>query len=135
MTTSDASDGGASKQSAGQKANAGNARSCLPIALAQTLYAPMPDNPSLPPELLRRIGAALYGEQWHGRLARELDVLPRTMRRWLSGEMPIPLGVADQLRVMVRDRVRDLRAIAWQLEEGETDRIIQARYAAIHERE
>lgn len=70
---------------------------------------------TLPPTLLRRIGAALWGEPFQGRLADELEVSPRTVRRWLAGDMPIPTGVEVQLFFMIQDRLRELQEIADQM--------------------
>lgn len=76
----------------------------------------MPDNPALPPALLRRIGAALYGEPFQSRLADELEVSPRTMRRWLAGDMPVPPGVGRELYRLVRARYWDFDDISRELE-------------------
>src|SRR4051794_19888140 len=43
------------------------------------------------PDLLRRIGVALYGEHWHSDLARDLVVPRRTVQRWEAGDAPVPL--------------------------------------------
>ena len=49
-----------------------------------------------PPDLISRVGRALYGERWQTPLARELGVADRTVRRWVSGEdMPKPGVFAD----------------------------------------
>jgi hypothetical protein len=71
---------------------------------------------SLPPALLRRIGEALYGEPWQSRLAADLDVADRTLRRWVSGEMAVPSGVVEELRVLVRGRLVEFRLIAQKLD-------------------
>jgi predicted transcriptional regulator len=49
--------------------------------------------------LLATIGATLYGEgeHWIGRLAEDLGVNERTMRRWLASESAIPARVWDDL--------------------------------------
>jgi len=39
---------------------------------------------------LERRAAALYGERWQTALARRVRVDARTMRRWKSGERPVP---------------------------------------------
>jgi hypothetical protein len=54
-------------------------------------------------QLLVSVGETLYGEgeSWPIQLATDLGVAERTMRRWLSGESPIPEGVwADVLNVV-----------------------------------
>ncbi len=42
------------------------------------------------PATLNRIGTALFGGYWQTQLADALGVNPRTVRRWVSGELPIP---------------------------------------------
>jgi hypothetical protein len=44
----------------------------------------------LTPATLNRIGTALFGGYWQTQLADALGVNPRTVRRWVSGELPIP---------------------------------------------
>ena len=67
------------------------------------------------PALLRRIGAALWGDNWRACLSREVDVLPRTIRRWNSGEMPVPQGVAAQLYNLCLQRADELDDILDEL--------------------
>lgn len=40
----------------------------------------------------------LWGRNWQGPLARALGVSDRTVRRWASGDAPIPDGVAREIR-------------------------------------
>ena len=63
---------------------------------------------------LRKVGEALFGNQWQTDLARALGLSsPRRVRQWLSGDRPIPVGVwADvcdllRQRQMTIDRVLD----------------------------
>ena len=51
---------------------------------------------------MRGIGHELFGDHWQGTLARALDVNPRTIRRWASGEIEIPDAVADEIRKLVK---------------------------------
>ena len=47
------------------------------------------------PDDLRKAGEELYGKWgWQTNLARELKVDGSTVRRWLSGKVPIP-GLAE----------------------------------------
>lgn len=47
------------------------------------------------PDDLRAAGEKLYGKWgWQTKLARELKVDGSTVRRWLSGKVPIP-GLAE----------------------------------------
>lgn len=48
----------------------------------------------------REYGEAVYGYGWQTALARSLDVSSRTVRRWASGESPIPADVASNLTAM-----------------------------------
>jgi hypothetical protein len=56
------------------------------------------------PAFLAAAGAALYGPRWQSELARSLGVSDRTMRRWLSGENPIPAGVWGDCCALLRVR-------------------------------
>ena len=42
------------------------------------------------PDDLREAGKKLFGYGWQTRLAKELEVDRRTVRRWVSGAVPIP---------------------------------------------
>jgi hypothetical protein len=50
------------------------------------------------PAELRQIGEQLYGPRWQTKLARVLPVNPRTVRRYLSGEVKIRPVVAERIR-------------------------------------
>jgi hypothetical protein len=63
------------------------------------------------PEKLATIGIALYGDRWQTALANDLRVADRTMRRWLSGDSPIPENVATELLVLFEKRKRVLNAL------------------------
>jgi hypothetical protein len=72
---------------------------------------------SLPPELFRRIGEALYAEAgWQGRLAQALEINERTVRRMRAGTYPVPLGIAGSLYDLVRERRDELTALAGEME-------------------
>jgi hypothetical protein len=43
--------------------------------------------------LFARVGAALYGPNWQGCMARALGVSDRSVRYWLIGDHPIPARV------------------------------------------
>jgi hypothetical protein len=68
------------------------------------------------PAALARYGTLLLGERWQEPLARQLHrpgaeapgIDPRLVRRWASGERPIPAWVREQLRALVRERRREL---------------------------
>lgn len=58
--------------------------------------------------LLVTIGTTLYGEgeAWPGRLAEDLGVNERTLRRWIAGESAIPAAVWDELINIAIGRAR-----------------------------
>jgi hypothetical protein len=60
------------------------------------------------PDLLRRVGQALYGQDWKTALARALDVNERSVRRWDDGASPIPGGVRGELLQLVGKRGGEL---------------------------
>jgi DNA-binding transcriptional regulator YiaG len=48
---------------------------------------------------LRQIGERLFGEWgWQSALARRYGVNGRTVRRWVSGDSPVPDEIAAELR-------------------------------------
>ena len=60
-------------------------------------------------ELLNATASALYGAHWQNALARALDINERTVRRWASGEAPVPLGVWNDISEIIAERVTELR--------------------------
>lgn len=66
-------------------------------------------------DLLIETGQALYGQQWQTALARDLGVSDRTMRRWVAGQFPVPVGVHAELRRLCVERGAQLRALADRL--------------------
>ena len=54
--------------------------------------------------LLRRIGPALWGDAWHGDMARALTVRRDTVDAWASGKTAVPDGVMADLAKLVRER-------------------------------
>jgi hypothetical protein len=72
--------------------------------------------PALPPALLRRIGEAFHGPEWQNRLARQLDISDRTVRRWAAGEMAVPPGVAAELYEMIREQQGELQDVAREVQ-------------------
>lgn len=64
-----------------------------------------------PQDRLAAAARLLYGgERWTAALAADLGVGERTIRRWLSGETPLPddHGVWAGLRALMRRRAREL---------------------------
>jgi DNA-binding transcriptional regulator YdaS (Cro superfamily) len=58
----------------------------------------------LSPDVLRAAGEALYGAVWQSALAHALGVNPRTLRRWLSGEIAIGAEYAPRIAALLRRR-------------------------------
>lgn len=65
--------------------------------------------------LLREAGEALYGARWQSDMAAALDVNRRTIRRWATGDHPIPAGAWAAIDALVRDRRRALTSIALRI--------------------
>jgi hypothetical protein len=53
------------------------------------------------PDLLCRIGAALYGEHWHSSLAHDLGVPRRTVQHWAAGNARPPATLRRALARLV----------------------------------
>lgn len=65
--------------------------------------------------LLIDCGLALYGPQWQSALARDLGVSDRTIRRWVAGQFPVPVGVRADLVTLLKERGVMLDALAERL--------------------
>ena len=63
---------------------------------------------AMTPDELAATGRALYGERWQTALAQDLQVADRTMRRWVSGDSPIPDGVRTQVREILGERIKEI---------------------------
>jgi ribosome-binding protein aMBF1 (putative translation factor) len=61
------------------------------------------------PDLLARIGRALFGSYWQTALAAEIEVNERTVRRWAAGDSAIPDGIAAELARLLELRAMDIR--------------------------
>lgn len=56
------------------------------------------------PEELRKAGVELFGEHgWQTRLAERLEVDGSTVRRWISGTVPIPGPVKAAVECWLRE--------------------------------
>ena len=60
------------------------------------------------PELLRKVGRALYGRVYKRALSEDLGINERTVRRWLKGEFNMPPDVSDKCRKLVIARIATL---------------------------
>jgi hypothetical protein len=65
--------------------------------------------------IIEQAGRALYGEDWHGKLADELDIMPRTLRRIQKGEQPLTEGIREDVVGLCCARRADLRDIVASL--------------------
>ena len=54
------------------------------------------------PDEFRVLGARLYGANWHAPMAEALDINPRTLRRWASGENAIGPEITARIRALQR---------------------------------
>ncbi len=61
-------------------------------------------------EELAEIGKRLYGAEWKHPLSRSLYIDYRTMRRWSSGQAPIPDDAARNARLLLEIKVSAERA-------------------------
>lgn len=64
------------------------------------------------PDLLDRVGRALYGTAYQTELSRTLDVRRDTVRRWLSGREAVPPGVWVELASALAERRETLIGLA-----------------------
>jgi DNA-binding transcriptional regulator YdaS (Cro superfamily) len=60
------------------------------------------------PDELKEAGRALFGNGWQTRLAEQLGVDGSTVRRWVSGAVPIPNPAAAAIRCF-QDRTPSLK--------------------------
>lgn len=49
-------------------------------------------------EELKKFGKALAGSCWQSHFSEILDINPRTVRRWASGNSNIPNGVLNEIK-------------------------------------
>lgn len=72
------------------------------------------------PDLLRVVGAALYGQRYQVEIARDLGVSYRTVSRWLALDA-MPDDVPRRLRPILRtrlERVLQVRKLLWTSLDG-----------------
>lgn len=60
---------------------------------------------SLKPADLRKAAIEMYGERaWQSRLAADLNVDTSSVRRWVSGAVPIPGPVSAAIQCLLREK-------------------------------
>ena len=59
-------------------------------------------------EKLEKAGQASFGERWQTAIAKALGVNSRTVRRWASGETPLPAPLKQKLLNHLEARKRDI---------------------------
>lgn len=64
---------------------------------------------------LETVGLALYGHRWQSSLARDLGVLPRTVRKWAAGDKPVPANQWRYMAALLEQRSRDCKELARQI--------------------
>ena len=73
-------------------------------------------------QFLYQVGTTLYGEgeHWIARLAEDLGVNERTMRRWLGNESAIPEQVWDELINIAIGRAREIANLVPKMEQAKS---------------
>lgn len=64
------------------------------------------------PDTLAEVGQWLYGDNWKRELVDGLDVNPRRVRAWASGEEPVPDGVWRELYEALRQQQIELARLS-----------------------
>lgn len=55
---------------------------------------------------LHKLSEKVFGTGWQSKLARHIDTNPRTVRRWVSGEIPVPTVVILYLKLVIKHKVK-----------------------------
>ena len=62
-------------------------------------------------EKMTAVGKLLYGrDSWQSPLSRALGVSDRTIRNYVSGETPVPVGISDRLLSLIEERISTMNA-------------------------
>ena len=62
-------------------------------------------------EKLKSLGLLLYGDRWQSQAARVLQVSDRQVRRWDSGQAPVPGWVGKRLTALASARTEQISQI------------------------
>lgn len=63
------------------------------------------------PTQLHEIGKSLYGERSLDRFSYALEVNPRTVQRWLSGQNEIPEWLPERCAGIIDARIKELERL------------------------
>lgn len=64
-------------------------------------------------DLLRAICPIIYGAQWQTAFANARGITDRTVRRWASGQSPVPAGVwGELLEDLLQHQIQTTEAMA-----------------------
>jgi DNA-binding transcriptional regulator YdaS (Cro superfamily) len=66
---------------------------------------------------LRRCGEALYGPRFQRTLANVLGINERTIRRWVTGDRPVPPGVQQEIARLLKKRAAKAARLAADIHE------------------
>lgn len=66
-------------------------------------------------QLLIKVAILLFGNNWQSGLAGELGIAERTLRRWIAGSAPVPLGVWYDVRSRLSDRSVEIERMQTRL--------------------
>lgn len=67
--------------------------------------------------VLEKVGVALYGSRWRSDVSRDLNVSDRAMRRWISGQNSVPVGVLNDLAELCSQRMVCLNTVLNELKQ------------------
>lgn len=78
------------------------------------------------PDELRAIGILLYGiDNWVAQMARDLDVSPRSIWRWLNGTHPISTETVEDLSVLAVARHQEVLEAKMLIEHAKKKQALQ----------
>lgn len=66
----------------------------------------------IPRDMVRKVATAYSAERGQTGLAEELGVADRTFRRWVAGDMAVPMGIAERLVPILLRRAAELEGQA-----------------------
>lgn len=76
---------------------------------------PATKHATIQPDMLERVGRALYGENWIAAIARDLDMHRRSVEYMRDGTRGIKPGIVEDLISLIEDRGAELHDVAKEL--------------------